>query len=209
LSEAARYLARAPSPEDVLSAYSGLRPLVRAGATQASASISREHTITVSPGGLVTITGGKWTTYRKMAEDVVNIAAINNMLPAKNCITKTLPIHGAQATADYTNDYYYYGSDWNNIELLTVADASLSEKIHERLPYTKAMILWAVQQEMCMTIEDALSRRTRALLLDARAAMEAAPEVGAIIANELKKDDLWIKNQVDAFNSIAKNYLPV
>jgi glycerol-3-phosphate dehydrogenase len=144
-----------------------------------------------------------------MAEDVLEIAARKAGLPEVECRTRQLPIHGYKETPDYEASLYYYGTDAGGIKALMDADRSLSELIHPRLNFTKAEIVWAVQQEMCMTIEDALSRRTRALLLDARAAMEAAPAVGAIMANELKKDDNWIKNQLDAFNSIAKNYLPV
>ena len=202
-----RYLTKDPSVADVRSLFAGLRPLVKASSKN-TAELSRDHTITISASGLVNILGGKWTTYRKMAEDVVNIAAINNMLPAKSCVTKTLSIHGAQPTADYNNEYYYYGSDWNNIASLTATEASLSEKIHERLPYTKAMILWAVQQEMCMTVEDALARRTRALLLDAKAAIEAAPVVAALMADALQKDSSWVTAQLTAFKQVAKNYLP-
>lgn len=202
-----RYLTKDPTIADVKSIFAGLRPLVKASSKN-TAELSRDHTITISSSGLVNILGGKWTTYRKMAEDVVNITAINNMLPPRDCVTKTLPIHGSQATEDYTNDYYYYGSDWQQVESLMSSDNSLKEKIHARLPYTGAMIAWAVQEEMCMTVEDALARRTRALLLDAKAAIESAPRVASLMAGLLKKDDQWITAQVNAFKEVAKHYLP-
>ncbi len=203
-----RYLTKDPSINDVRSIFAGLRPLVK-GDSKKTAELSRDHVITISASGLINILGGKWTTYRKMAEDVVNIAAINNMLQPKDCITETLPIHGAQITDDYNNDYYYYGTDQPAIEALAVKDSSLKEKIHERLPYTKAAIAWAVQEEMCMTVDDALARRTRSLLLDAKAALEAAPAVAAQMAKLMNKDDKWIQEQINAFKKIAVNYIPV
>lgn len=202
-----RYLTKDPKQKDILSQFAGLRPLVK-GTAKSTAALSRDHHISISDSELISITGGKWTTYRRMAEDVLEIAAHKADLPEIECRTRQLPIHGYKETPDYEAALYYYGTDAAGIVSLMEADQSLRELIHPRLNFTKAEIVWAVQQEMCMTIEDALSRRTRALLLDARAAMEAAPAVGAILANEMKKDEVWIKKQIDAFNLIAKNYLP-
>ena len=202
-----RYLTKDPAVADIRSIFAGLRPLVK-GDSKKTAELSRDHVITISGSGLINILGGKWTTYRKMAEDTINIAAINNMLTPKDCITTTLPIHGAQPTTDYNDDHYYYGTDWPAIEKITLQDPSLKEKIHERLPYTKASIVWAVQEEMCMTIEDALARRTRALLLDAKAALESAPLVAAIMAGLQSKNESWIKEQILSFKKIAKKYIP-
>jgi glycerol-3-phosphate dehydrogenase len=203
-----RYLTKDPGINDVRSIFAGLRPLVKADSKK-TAELSRDHVITISASGLINILGGKWTTYRKMAEDVVNIAAINNILEHKDCITETLSIHGAQITDDYSNDYYYYGTDQPAIAALTQKDPSLNEKLHERLPYTKAAIAWAVQEEMCMTVDDALARRTRALLLDAKAAAEAAPVVAAMMAKLMNKDEKWIKEQIAAFKKIAVHYIPL
>lgn len=203
-----RYLTKEAHLQDVRSIFAGLRPLVK-GDNKKTAELSRDHVITIASSGLINILGGKWTTYRKMAEDVVNIAAINNMLTASNCVTHELPIHGAQPTSDYSIDHYYYGTDWPSIESLVANNPALAEKIHERLPYTKAEIVWAVQEEMCMTVEDALARRTRALLLDARAALEAAPDVATILAKLLQQDKEWIQTQLKSFSAIAKNYIPV
>lgn len=203
-----RYLTKEASMDDVKSIFAGLRPLVK-GDSKKTAELSRDHVITISDAGLISILGGKWTTYRKMAEDVVNIAAINSMLATKECMTTDLAIHGAQRTADFSNDYYYYGTDWPSIESLVKNDPSLNEKIHTRLPYTKAEIVWAVQEEMCMTVDDALSRRTRSILLDARAALEAAPLVATLMASLLHKDEVWIKEQVAAFKKISANYIPL
>jgi len=203
----ARYLSKDPSYGDIRSIFAGLRPLVK-GNTKVTAALSRDHHISVSDSELITITGGKWTTYRKMAEDVMEIAIHKAGLVEKECITKSLPIHGYKETQDYNEPLYYYGTDKEKIEALIATDRSLGELIHPSLPFIKAEIVWAVQNEMCMTAEDALSRRTRALLLDARAAMEAAPLVTSIMAEELSKDETWIKKQVEDFNAIAKNYLP-
>jgi len=203
-----RYLTKDPGINDVRSIFAGLRPLVKAESKK-TAELSRDHVITISPSGLINILGGKWTTYRKMAEDVVNTAAINNMLPPKECITETLSIHGAQTTNDYNNDFYYYGTDQPAVEALAVSDPSLAEKIHERLPYTKAAIAWAVQEEMCITVDDALARRTRAILLDAKAALEAAPAVAGLMARLMGRDKKWETEQVAAFKKIALNYIPL
>ena len=202
-----RYLTKDPTINDVRSIFAGLRPLVK-GNSKKTAELSRDHTITISDSGLINILGGKWTTYRKMAEDVVNIAAINNMLPSKECVTTSLPIHGSMETIDYNNDFYYYGSDQPGLEDLAKNDNSLREKIHPRLPYTKATIAWAVKEEMCMMVEDALARRTRSLLLDAQAAVEAAPLVASLMAAQMGRDEKWITQQIESFNNTAINYIP-
>jgi glycerol-3-phosphate dehydrogenase len=207
ITHAARYLTKDPSIDDVRSIYSGLRPLVKNSAKK-TAEISRDHSIIVSDSGLVSIVGGKWTTYRKMAEDTVNTAAVQARLPYKECVTSDLGIHGGQSHYTETGTNYYYGSDIPLIEDLMLSDETLRSLIHERLPYRKAEIVWAVRNEMCMTVEDALSRRTRALLLDAAAAVEAAPLVAAIMAAEFKYDQSWIETEIMAFKEIAASYLP-
>ena len=179
LKHIGRYLTRDPGYEDIRSVFAGLRPLVK-GNTKITAALSREHHITISDSELISITGGKWTTYRKMAEDVMDIAIHMAGLPDKECRTKDLPIHGAVQTWDFDAPLYYYGTDKEKILALTKQDQQLEALIHPSLPFIKAEIIWAVQNEMCMTVEDALSRRTRALLLDARAAIESAPVVAQI-----------------------------
>lgn len=207
LEHAARYLTKDPSREDVKSIFAGLRPLVKSTAKK-TAEISRDHSIIVSDSGLVSILGGKWTTYRKMAADVINIAAVQGSLPYKEPVTKELVIHGAMPTSDYSTADYYYGTDKVNIDQLVAGNRDLAVLLHPDLPYNKATIIWAVQQEMCMTIEDALSRRTRALLLDAKAAIEAAPLVAQLMAAEMKQGGDWIQQQLNEFNAVAKHYLP-
>ena len=202
-----RYLKKDPSYNDIRSVFAGLRPLVKSNSKITSA-ISRDHHIAVSDSELISITGGKWTTYRKMAEDVMEIAIHKAGMSEKECVTKNLHIHGHKENNNYKAPLYYYGTDADAITVLIKNDNSLSELIHPSLPYLKAEIIWAVQNEMCMTVEDALSRRTRALLLDAKAAIESAPLIASMVAKELNKDEYWIKEQIDNFNSVAKNYLP-
>lgn len=202
-----RYLKKDPLMSDVRSVFTGLRPLVKSSSKITSA-ISRDHHISVSDSELISITGGKWTTYRKMAEDVMEIAIHKAGLSDKECVTRNLKLHGHKETGDYNKPLYYYGSDAVNIEQLIKDDSSAGVLIHPSLPYVKAEIIWAVQNEMCMTVEDALARRTRSLLLDAKAAIESAPSVAAIMAKEMQKDQAWMKKQVSDFNLTAKNYLP-
>jgi len=203
-----RYLKKDPSYGDIRSIFAGLRPLVKSSSKITSA-ISRDHHIAVSDSELVTITGGKWTTYRKMAEDVMEIAIHKAGMSEKECVTKHLPIHGYKENSNYTAPLYYYGTDESGINSMIKKDSSLADLIHPSLPYIKAEIVWAIQNEMCMTVEDALSRRTRALLLDAKAAIESAPAVALLMAKEIGKDEKWTKEQIANFNSIAKNYLPI
>jgi len=202
-----KYLTKDPVRADIKSVFAGLRPLVK-GNAKTTAALSRDHHIEISNAGLVTITGGKWTTYRKMSEDVVDIAAKQAGLPEKACVTAGLRIHGWKQGVDFTTDTYYYGADEAGIDALINNDPLLAKPIHPQLPYTAATIVWAVQQEMCMTVEDALSRRTRALLLDAKAAMEAAPAVAAIMAAHMRYGNAWVQEQVQAFTSLAQRYLP-
>ena len=202
-----RYLGKDPSYADIRSVFAGLRPLVKSNSKITSA-ISRDHHISISDSEMISITGGKWTTYRKMAEDVMEIAVHKAGMSDKECVTKDLHIHGYKETTDYKAPLYYYGTDEEAIQSLIKNNPVLGELIHPSLPYIKAEIIWAVQNEMCMTVEDALARRTRALLLDAKATIESAPVVAKLMATETGKDDAWIKNQINNFNSVAKNYLP-
>jgi glycerol-3-phosphate dehydrogenase len=208
LQHAARYLTKDPSISDVKSVFAGLRPLVKTAAKR-TAEISRDHSILISESGLISIVGGKWTTYRKMSEDVVNAAAVHGQLFYKECNTEELAIHGCMPVSDFTANGYYYGSDRLPISELEKEKPELKDKIHPSLPYTKAQLVWAVQNEMCLTLEDALARRTRALLLDAKAAIECAGEVAKLLAKQLGRDEEWINEQVISFQTIANNYLPL
>ncbi|MGL6267227.1 MAG: glycerol-3-phosphate dehydrogenase C-terminal domain-containing protein, partial [Chitinophagaceae bacterium] len=170
--------------------------------------LSRDHTIVVSGGGLVTITGGKWTTYRKMAEDAVDNAAFVGKLPLKSCTTDQLKIHGWQEGGREDDPLYGYGTDAVHIRTLVKSAPGLSEKIHHDFPYILAEVIWAIKAEMVMTLEDVLARRLRLLFLDTRIAIEVAPAVASLMAAEMGKDTVWEKQQIENFIHIAKGYLP-
>ena len=193
LKTAAGYLAKPPRRADVRSVFTGIRPLVKSAKTKNTAALARDHTIEIDESNLLTITGGKWTTYRKMAEDAINQAIENSGLPPKKCVTENLKIHGADA---------------EKIEDLIKENPTVfGEKLHRDLSYLAAEIIWAIRFEMARTVEDVLARRTRALFLNAKAAIEIAPRTAEIMAREMGKDEAWISNQIEEFNNTAKNYL--
>lgn len=211
LRNAARYLARDPEEKDILSIFAGQRPLVRKPGKDGSATkaISRNHEVLVSDAGLVTLVGGKWTTYRKMAEDAVDHAVTLAGLPDKPCVTEHLQLLGWRSpnAATLPDWLSVYGSDEEEIRKLIESDPKLSEKMHPRLPYPLATVVWGARHEQARTLEDILSRRTRALLLDARAAIEAAPGVATLLAKELGRDTAWEAEQVKEFTALAGGYL--
>jgi len=192
---------------DVKSVFAGLRPLVKKGTSKKTALMPRDHTIIISSSGLVTITGGKWTTYRKMADDVLNKAVLIGGLAKKTSITEQLKIHGWEEYTDRNDPLHYYGADAKYIKELYKKDPALGECIHPSVQYTKAEIVWAVQHEMALTIEDVLARRTRLLFLDAQAAIEVAPAVAQLMATVMHKDNEWIQQQINDFTFVATQYL--
>lgn len=212
LKTAGQYLAKKPKREDVLSVFAGLRPLAapknNADGTKTK-EISRSHKIVISDSGLMTITGGKWTTYRDMAEDVINKAIAVGKLEHKECRTRGLQIHGYKENVDRSNFNYVYGSDIDNIQRLQKEDISLAEKLHPDYDYTASEVVWAVREEMALTVEDVLARRLRILFLDARAAINMAPKVAAVMAKEMGKDAEWQNTQINEFVDLAQHYLLV
>ncbi|BBO86322.1 glycerol-3-phosphate dehydrogenase/oxidase [Desulfosarcina ovata] len=208
LKHAAQYMVEDPSREDILCVFAGIRPLVGTSDGKKTASISRDHHLEVSPSGLVTIAGGKWTTYRKMAEDTVNQAAQIAGLPESDCPTRKLRIHGWLKNIDPQDPLCAYGSDAVLIRRIIDAQPEMGERLHDRLPYCKAEVVWAVQNEMARTLEDVLARRTRALILDAAASMAMAEAVAGIMADVLGRDAAWIRQQTDGFMALARGYLP-
>ncbi len=207
LRHAARYLTRDPSAADVLSAFAGLRPLVAADDGDDTSSLSRDHTLQIAPSGLVTITGGKWTTYRKMAEDTVDHAAVLAGLEPVPCPTRDLQLHGYHLAADRFGALEVYGADAPEIQSLADGEPERSRRLHPRLPAVEAEVIWAAREEMARTVEDVLSRRTRSLLLDARASREAAPRVASLLASELGRSEGWIAEQTASFDRLARSYL--
>ncbi len=217
LATAAQYLTKAPTRDDVLSVFAGIRPLVRAAGVTNTAALSRDHVIHIDRSGMVTICGGKWTTYRHMAEDCVDQAATLAQLPEKPCVTHHLHIHGFQMAAkeeavkeDAAKQFgslAVYGSDAYEIRKLIDTDAALSEPLHAALPYVKGEVIWAARQEMARTVEDILARRTRSLFLNARAALAMAPAVADLMASELGWDEVTRTKQLAAFRDVASNYV--
>lgn len=193
LTTAGKYLARAPQRNDILSMFAGIRPLVRASHGGNTAALSRDHVIEISSGGLLTIAGGKWTTYRRMAEDAVDQAMTVGGLPHRACITRTLPIHGYHQSAAGAQDS---------------TPPMIDQSLHERLSITTDDVIYFIRHEMARGVDDILARRTRCLLLDARAAMAAAPQVAEIMALELNQDQAWVQRQTAEFTQLAQGYIP-
>ncbi len=199
LEHAAQYLAKAPTASDILSVTAGLRPLVKLPGAKSTAALPRDHVVLVSPGGLLTITGGKWTTYRKMAADAVDKAMELAGLPRKPCATEHLPLadthrRSGQAAADTL--------------MCGGGIATASRWLHPGLPLSADDVLHAARHEMARTVEDVLSRRSRALLLDAWAAAEVAPAVAALLTKEFGRGPVWEAGQIAVFRELAEGYLP-
>ena len=207
MEHACRYLATDPGEGDVLSVFAGLRPLVRKGDGSDTSALSRDHTILISESGLITLTGGKWTTYRKMAEDTMDHAETVGGMESYPCVTKELRIHGWCEGGDHAEPMSVYGADEANIRRLMEERPEWANPIHPSLSITPAEEVWHVREEMALTVEDVLARRTRSLLLDAQASLEAAPTVAALMAEELHKGEGWIRKQVQAYEKLATGYL--
>jgi glycerol-3-phosphate dehydrogenase len=198
-------MAKKPTKKDILSTFAGLRPLAAGGEQGSTKEVSRHHKVLVSPTGLISVLGGKWTTYRKMGEDAIDNAIIVGGLPPRKCQTENLPIHGFETKPDWDDPLHVYGIYRKKIRkrIKRREERSLSDKF-ELYP---AMIRWAVRKEMAMTLEDMLSRRHRALLFNAEETMRIAPEVASIMAQHLGKDEDWIKDQLEKFNTLAQTYV--
>lgn len=207
LKYAADYLKSPPQRKDVLSVFTGIRPLVRKGGKK-GASLSRNHEILVSDSGLITIAGGKWTTYRKMAEEGIDRAILVGNLEKEPCKTEHLKIHGYSAERAHALDpWMMYGTDAEKIEEIIGLHPFLNNLLHPKLPYKQAQVIWAVREEMARNLEDVLSRRLRALFLNAGASLEIAPFVAQMIAKELGKDKRWEEEQVMSFQKLSNGYL--
>ena len=207
LKHTARYLSKDPEPGDVLSMFAGLRPLVSAKEHFETATISREHTLSISRTGLITIAGGKWTTYRKMAQETVDQAIAVARLKHRPSVTETLQIHGYHHHAHRFGELKEYGTDALEIDRLIKDEPILGEPLPGG-SIVRGEVIWAVKSEMARTVEDFLARRRRVLFLDARAAMNMAPAVAELMAAELKRGKDWQKTQIETFQKTARGYYP-
>ncbi|HON70882.1 glycerol-3-phosphate dehydrogenase/oxidase [Tenuifilum sp.] len=208
LNTAGRYLTKAPKRSDVLSVFAGLRPLAApTGESKKTKEISRSHKIIVTQSELFTMVGGKWTTFRRMAEDMVNrVESVKGWEKSKTK-TRNLKIHGYTNNVNHSDPLYVYGTDKEKILELARVEPELGETLSQSLGIIKAQVVWAVRNEMARNVEDFLARRTRCLLLDARESMRIAPAVAAIMARELNRDKNWEREQVENYLAIAQNYI--
>lgn len=208
LETAGTYLEKVPTRQDIRSVFAGIRPLVKTGDAAHTATLSRDHIIHISQSGMVTIAGGKWTTYRQMAEDCIDHALPLTDLEWRPCGTKQLNIHGFHKSAEKFGALALYGADAPALNDLLDADPARREPLHPALPTLAGEVIWAVRFEAARTVDDFLARRTRSLLLDARTARQMAPRVAALMAGELGRDAAWQKQQVALFEQISAAYLP-
>ncbi len=203
LETVAGYLPKAPTRADIQSVFTGVRPLVLSGSGKNTASLSRDHMIEVGDSGLMTITGGKWTTYRRMAEDCVNRAAELAQLGQRPCRTRDLPLAGATSESAVAS---LYGSDAGPLHELGESIAGGNQPLDDRLSITAAQIVWAVRHEMARTLEDVLARRTRSLFVNCQAALDIAPVAAAWMAKELARNSAWQAEQVGLFAETARHF---
>jgi glycerol-3-phosphate dehydrogenase len=208
LNTAGRYLVRAPKREDILSVFAGLRPLAAPEKEgQETKEISRNHKITISLSGLITIIGGKWTTYRQMGEDLIEKAKLLGGLADIECRTEHLEIHGYTMHPEFGDHFYVYGADKSKLMELINENEDYKEFLDAELPYVVGQVIWAVRNEMALHIEDVIARRLRALFLNTEASIRMAPKVAHYMAIELKKDEDWIATELDNFNRIAHTFM--
>jgi glycerol-3-phosphate dehydrogenase len=207
LETAEGYLSNAPSRKDVKAVFAGLRPLAapKEGSTKTK-EISRSHKVIVSESKLVSITGGKWTTFRKMGEDTVNYFTKITGEQMKPSASADIKYHGYTIKPE-SGHWKGYGTDAEAIRELIKNQPELGEKLHPNFPYTQAEVVWSTRHEMALNVDDILGRRTRMLFLDARAALEMAPKVAVLMAKELGKDESWIENELSDFEKLANKYI--
>lgn len=207
LQTAQQYLTKKPTKDDVLAIFAGLRPLAAPQSDgKKTKEISRSHKIIVSSSGLVTIIGGKWTTFRRMAQDTIDKIIELKKLPHKNCTTEIIKIHGYDKNINHEEDLHFYGSDRDEIIKIELENPAFAKRLLPKYEYTYACVVFAVRNEMALKLEDVLARRIRLLILDAKGAVEIAREVATVMAAELDKDNIWIENEVKEFSELAKIY---
>lgn len=206
LETAGEFLTVKPERKDILSIFAGLRPLAAPKKdSDTTKEISRSHKITTSPSGLFTMLGGKWTTFRKMGEDMMDHIEKYSGWKRRKSRSASIKIHGAAPSNGISDPLDYYGSDAAFIK--QHMNGSSGQWISPALHIHKEQVRWAVEHEMARTLEDVLSRRTRALLLDAAESIRIAETVARYMAELLKKDELWILQQLEKYKNLASQYL--
>jgi glycerol-3-phosphate dehydrogenase len=207
LQTAGKYLTRQPKRTDVLSIFAGLRPLAASQDNPANTrEISRRHKITISRSGLITVEGGKWTTYRRMAQDTLNKAMRKGLLEKRDCVTHDLHLHGFMLDNKHDR-LHIYGTHARAIHELMRDNPEWARTLHPRLSYTEAELRWICREEMPHKLEDMLARRTRALFLDAAASLEMASDAANIMAEELGFDEAWKKTELEEYELLVRNYI--
>jgi len=207
LRNAGKYLIRQPGRKDILSVFAGLRPLASdPDNPDATREISRRHKITLSTSGLLSVYGGKWTFYRRMAEETIDKAARAGMLESRPCGTSNLCLVPVPETVKNTR-FLVYGKGAAEIENLIAGNPGNGKKLHPAFDYTVAEITWICKNEMPVNLEDMMARRTRALFLHAAASMELAPAVAAIMAEQSGWDANTTEEQIASYRTLAQNYL--
>jgi len=206
LDNAGMYMSKKPTKADILSVFAGLRPLAaNESVSESTKEVSRHHKVLVSPSGLISVLGGKWTTYRKMGEDAIDNALVVGALPPRKCQTENMPINGYEIAPDWSDPLHVYGSYRKKIRKRIEKDNEQS--LSDKFPLFPSMIRWAVKKEMAMTLEDVLARRTRAIFFDAKEARKIAPEVARLMAQYLGEDARWITRQVEEFHAFSNPYV--
>ena len=211
LETAQAYLSPAPEKKDIKAVFAGLRPLAKAAnENEKTKEISRSHKVIVSQSGLVSIVGGKWTTFRRMGQDTVDYFYKLNSLEFCKSRSEALLIHGAfEDIKAHKNNSDVYGTDTPKLEQLCQENPSWNELLHPDFPNKIGEIIWAIRYEMAQTLDDVLSRRLRLLFQNVEAALEIAPKVARIMKEELNKEDAWEQEQITTFNTIASHYKPL
>ncbi|HTG55684.1 MAG TPA: glycerol-3-phosphate dehydrogenase C-terminal domain-containing protein, partial [Niabella sp.] len=205
LQTASAYLHQPPTRKDVLSVFAGLRPLAAPqNGSQKTKEISRSHKIITSSSDLFTIIGGKWTTFRKMGEDMIDTIENHLQWPSQKTTTETKRIHGFSETVNWNDPFYFYGAD--AVALKKNINGAHNTWLSESLKIHAEQVRWAVQHEMARTVEDFLARRTRALLLDAKESIRICTNVAHIMAMELGRDNDWIQAQIEGYTKLATQY---
>ena len=204
LKNASKYMTIKPKKDDIKSVFAGLRPLAATSDKKSTKEVSRSHKIDISPSGLISVLGGKWTTYRKISEDAIDTAISINKLKKKKCKTKKTKLFGYKKKVDFSDPMHVYGSLKKKVESLGGIDdnKSLSTKFY----ISNNIIEWSIIHEMALTVEDILARRTRCVFLDSNESKLIAPSVAKKMADVLEKDQEWIDSELKNFNKLIKNY---